>query len=312
MRRAGLLLVVLVVGACGGGSKATFRNPVYARDFPDPFVLKVGDAYYAYATNADGQQVQTATSTDLVRWRRGPDALRGNGRSFTGKTWAPEVLARADGTFVLYYTYALCVRRGVADHPLGPFVDRENQPLVCQTAEGGSIDPSPFRDDDGALYLVWKSDANSFGGTTYLYAQRLSADGLRLIGRRVRLARSAAPWEAGIVEAPQLWKEDGRYYLFFSGGPYDGDYYAVGYATCTGPLGPCRDAPENPILKSACRASGPGHQTLIRVGGETWMLYHAWPAGSTVRKRMLWLDRLEWKDGKPDVIGPTCAREEAP
>jgi len=29
---------------------ATYRNPVFARDFPDPSVLKVGADYYAYAT----------------------------------------------------------------------------------------------------------------------------------------------------------------------------------------------------------------------------------------------------------------------
>ena len=40
----------------------TFTNPVYDHDFPDPFVLKVGETYYAYATNANGEQVQTLTS----------------------------------------------------------------------------------------------------------------------------------------------------------------------------------------------------------------------------------------------------------
>src|SRR5690349_2727553 len=29
-----------------------FANPVIRRDFPDPDVLKVGDTYYVYATNA--------------------------------------------------------------------------------------------------------------------------------------------------------------------------------------------------------------------------------------------------------------------
>jgi beta-xylosidase len=33
------------------------HNPVYTRDFPDPFVLKVGATYYAYATNGNGSNV---------------------------------------------------------------------------------------------------------------------------------------------------------------------------------------------------------------------------------------------------------------
>jgi len=63
-----LAATVLLLAACGGATTttATFRNPVYDRDFPDPFVLKVGDTYYAYATNGDGKQVQTLTSKDLV------------------------------------------------------------------------------------------------------------------------------------------------------------------------------------------------------------------------------------------------------
>ena len=93
----------------------TFTNPVYDRDFPDPFVLKVGDTYYAYATNGDGKQVQTLTSEDLVDWTPGPDALPKVGAwTINGQTWAPEVLARDDGTYVLYYTANLCVGRAVA------------------------------------------------------------------------------------------------------------------------------------------------------------------------------------------------------
>jgi hypothetical protein len=45
------------------------------------------------------------------------------------------------------------------------------------------------------------------------------------------------------------------------------------------------------------------------------MLYHAWPAdtvGSEVPGRVLWLDRVEWKDGKPVVDGPTCGGQAAP
>src|SRR5213075_1122009 len=89
--RRTLLLVVLVLAGCGGSSRSTFTNPVLNRDFPDPFVLKVGDTYYAYATNGNGKQVQTLTSKDLVHWSPGPDALPQVGPwSFPGNTWAPE------------------------------------------------------------------------------------------------------------------------------------------------------------------------------------------------------------------------------
>jgi len=312
VRRAALLAVLLLAG-CGGAKHATFTNPVWNHDFPDPFVLKVDGTYYAYATNAGGKHVQTLTSRDLVHWRAGPDALPHVGSwTYTGQTWAPEVLRRGDGTYVLYYTENLCVGRAVASRPLGPFVDRSRGPLVCQRAFGGSIDASPFRDTNGKLYLVWKSDAANVGGQSEIWAQRLTDDGLRLVGPRRPIETDDKPWEASVVEGPVLWKHDGRYFLFYSGNGYDTDSYAVGYATCKGPLGPCRDAPENPILKKRCRAYGPGHNALIEVGGQTWIVYHAWLRYHAGDKRVLWIDKLDWRDGKPRVDGPTCKAQPAP
>ena len=325
VRILSLIAVAAAVGACGGGDgdgggqaeTASFRNPVYDADFPDPFVLDVGDTYYAYATNGAGANVQTLTSRDLVDWEQGTDALPELGAwAYPGKTWAPEVLDRRNGSYVLYYTAnggGQCIGRAVAQEPGGPFVDRWNAPLVCQRAEGGSIDASPFRDDDGSLYLLWKNDGNAIGKTTYIYAQRLSRDGTRLVGRPSRLVKNDAGWEGAVVEAPTLWREGDTYYLFYSGNAFDGDLYAVGYATCERPLGPCTDAPGNPILKSACAASGPGHQAIVRDDdGETWFVYHAWPADGLTEERVLWIDRLEWQNGKPDVNGPTCAQQPVP
>ncbi len=289
MRLGALVAAVLLVSA--------FKNPVYDRNFPDPFVLKVGKMYYAYATNGNGENVQTATSPDLVHWRPGPDALPKLGRwDFPGNTWAPEVLARSDGTYVLYYTASSgtqCIGRAVARKPQGPFVDSFPGPLVCQKGDGGSIDPDPT-----GGYLYWKNDGNSIGGPTHIWAQRLSADGLHLVGRRRSIEQNDQVWEGGVVEAPEMVRHDGRYYLFYSGGNYEDDSYAVGYATCAGPLGPCADAPENPILKTGCRAHGPGHNTFAG----SWIVYHAWNPAHT--KRALWISRLDWKDGKPVVEGP--------
>ena len=307
-------LAAVLVAACGG-SAAQYRNPVHGGDFPDPFVLGVGDTYYAYGTNGGGKEVQTLTSSDLVEWRPGPDALPEVGAwAYPGKTWAPEVLAHADGTYVLYYTAnggGQCIGRAVAENPIGPFRDRWDEPLVCRRDEGGSIDAAPFRDEDGSLYLYWKNDGNAIGRTTWIWGQRLSPAGTALAGKPRRLVSNDAGWEGAVVEAPTMWREDGRYVLFFSGEAYDGELYAVGYATCAGPLGPCTDAPENPILKTGCGARGPGHQAVVRDGdGATWLVYHAWDA--RFERRRLWIDRLRWEDGRPAVAGPTCDEQEGP
>src|SRR4051794_26986784 len=74
-----------------------YANPVLPRDFPDPFVLTGKSAYYAFATNGNGKNVQAMASADLVAWTDLPDALPtlpSWAAQNTGLTWAPSVLAR--------------------------------------------------------------------------------------------------------------------------------------------------------------------------------------------------------------------------
>lgn len=299
-----------------------FSNPVYQHDFPDPYVLRTGKSYYAYSTNSGGIDIPTLVSHDLVHWKAGTDAFPVPPRWVSSDIWAPDVYHRPDGKYVLYYAgrdQAVsheCIGHAVSTSPAGPFVDKSSAPFICQAAFGGDIDPAHFVDSNGTVYLMWKNDGNCCGETTYLYSQRLSNDGLRLVGRPVQLLHEDASWEGTLIEAPFLWEQAGKYYLFFSANDYASFNYSVGYATCKGPQGPCVDAPENPILTSKCKAAGPGGETIIRdATGQTWVAYHAWDAGavddSTVGRR-LWLDRLDWKGGKPVVRGPTCKAQTAP
>lgn len=337
-----LALISLSCTACGGGSSSnpeprreeapreeaaapegeTYQNPVYGDDFPDPFVLKADGSYHAYSTNSSLKNVQTLVSDDLVRWTEGEDAMPELASWVTpGNTWAPEVLQR-DGRYVLYYTAAdsdsgrQCLGRAVSDAPEGPFTDETKNPLVCQAAEGGSIDASPFEDENGDLYLYWKNDGNCCGFDTYIYARKLSPDGLSLVGEPKRLFKGDAGWEGSLVEAPFMWKHDGKYFLFYSANAFYDETYAVGYATCKGPLGSCEKAPENPILKTGEGAAGPGHNSIVEDGeGETWVAYHAWPPdaiGSVIPGRNFRLDRLSWESGKPVIKGPTARPQPAP
>ncbi|MGH8793257.1 MAG: glycoside hydrolase family 43 protein [Stackebrandtia sp.] len=307
------------------GEQMKFTNPVYDANFPDPGVLKVDDTYYAYGTNDGVHNVPLLASADLVHWKRKGDVLPSLGSWATpGFTWAPEVLRTEAGGYVLYYTARStdtelqCVGAAVADSPHGPFEDTSEGPLICQTDEGGSIDASPFLDSDGKVYLHWKNDGNSKGEATHLYGQRLSDDGLELTGEPVRLlANRSETWHGHVIEAPQMRAHDSKLYLFYSANAYDSDAYSVGYAQCDGPLGPCRDAQENPILSSGPGAAGPGHCSIVTGsdGESTWLLYHAWPpdaVGSDTPGRALWLDRIDWVDGKPFVDGPTDKEQPAP
>ena len=97
-----------------------------------------------------------------------------------------------------------CVGVAAADNPRGPFRDTSETPLVCQPGEGGTIDANPFRDADGKLYLYYKSDGNAVRKTSYIWGQRLSDDGLKVVGPAARLIKDDAKWEWGLVEAPAM------------------------------------------------------------------------------------------------------------
>ena len=310
----------------GAGAAKTFTNPVLRRNFPDPFLIEENGVYYAYATNDAGKNIQAAKSTDLVNWELLTDALPGLptwARLGGSLVWAPEVIKIGD-KFVMYYTARdkasnkQCIGVATADKPDGKFRDTNDKAFVCQAEQGGTIDASPFR-DGGKLYLYYKNDGNCCNMPTRLWAQELSPDGLGLVGEPAQLIENDVQWEGRVVEAPTMWKQGDKYYLFYSGNNYAGFEYAVGYATCDTPMGPCKDAPENPILKSRMDKPplvvGPGHQTLIQAGEQTWIIYHVWEvlsSGMTGSNRFMFMDKINWQDGKPVVQGPTTGPEPAP
>jgi beta-xylosidase len=329
LRALGKIVAALSLCASGAATADPSFVPVFREDFPDAFVLLHGGRFIAYATN-NGPNVPMATSADLVHWSfvTGPDGKKRDALPRLGSwakagfTWAPEVL-ELGGKYLLYYTASdsrknmQCVGVAVAADPLGPFVDDRAEPIICQTSLGGTIDASPFRDADGKLYLYFKNDGNRVHARTSLWGQALAADGLSVAGQPTELLKDDQRWEDRVVEAPTMVRSPLGYELFYSGGffgwnPDEGGLspYAMGYASCTGPLGPCAAAKDNPILHSfsereAGCLSGPGHQSIFKVGVRTFMSFHAWQATSSCRKqddrRQLYIAPIFWKDGKPQI-----------
>ena len=332
----GRIAAAFLIGLAAAASAEPVHVPLFKQDFADPFVVEHEGQFIAYATNR-GINLPMAASRDLVTWRLVMDPAQPKkqldgmpqlaGWVKEGRTWAPEVI-KAGERWLLYYTAhhrkkdRPCIGAAVAAAPTGPFRDMSAEPLVCQDDLGGTIDAHPFRDSDGQLYLYYKNDGNNprVLKPSQIWVQRLSADGLQLLGEAVPLVRNDKHWEWRVVEAPAMVRRpDGGYSLFFSANHFgweaDQRYsnYAIGYAQCKGPMGPCTDAPENPILysyntRSAGCLSGPGHPGVFNARGRSFIAFHAWAATSGCRKakdeRYLYVAPLSWKDGKP-VIGPS-------
>lgn len=306
--------------------------PVFETNFPDPFILPHGGEFLAYATNPEGAAVNVpmARSPDLANW----DFMRDGDRlhdampelpqwAREGWTWAPEVIRHKD-RYLLYFTAKergtglQCVGVAEAGDPRGPFTSAATEPLVCQREIGGTIDPAVFRDADGQLYIYYKNDGNhpDFARKTEIFGQKLSEDGLALEGQPVPLLVNDQPWEEHVIESPTMVRRGDRYVMFFSANHFGWEPhqrlspYAMGYARCEGPLGPCVDAPENPILysyndrKAGC-LSGPGHQAVFEVAGRQFIVFHAHAARGGCRNanrgRYMYVAPLLWEDGKPRI-----------
>lgn len=325
-----LLLGGLGAAACGGSSReqpttavapaselaaATYKNPVIDENCPDPGVLAHGGAFWAVCTSNDNRvadRFPIRRSADLVHWSLVGYLLPAGSTAWPrSEFWAPEIHAIQTG-FVAYYTARDAGGRlsiGVATAPAiaGPWTHAA-KPLI-RDPRVGMIDPHQFQDTDGARYLYWKADGNDFNPPepTPIYAQRLSPDGLTLVGERTTILKNDAAWEGPVIEGGSVVKHDGRYYLIYSGNVFNSDKYAVGVARASSPLGPFEKRPK-PILVSDESFVGPGHGSIVTAGGNDFYVYHAWRPGKIdpawdkpTFPRVMLVDRITWSDGWPVI-----------
>jgi hypothetical protein len=268
----------------------------YDGDLGDPFILPVTAGgkvvrFVAFGTGDWPARVPTAHSADLTTWQEGPDALPelpawAGPDPKNSLSWAPAALETAHG-YVLYVSLPdarsgqQCI--GAATSPVaeGPYRGVGDGPLLCQHDLGGSIDPAIVR--DGAdLHMLWKNDGNSVGAPSTLWEQRLTADGLGLVGSAHQLLSANLPWQGGIVEEPAAIPADGGgWWLFYSGNFFDRPEYATGLAFCPALDGPCRDASDRPFLETPAlgqetQFAPGGLETFRDASGDLWAVFDTW------------------------------------
>ncbi len=194
-------------------------------------------------------------------------------------TWAPDV-HRFGSTYVLYYTAYLvmfdeqCIGSATSSSPLGPFTAQVH-PTICQSDLSGSIDPRVFTDDSGTNWMLWKSDQNAHGRPTptTLWSQRLSANGLGLVGTPTALMSPDEAWQGTIVEAPDMVEVNGVYWLTYAANWFNQPAYGIGVAWCVGPSGPCADVSTKPLIGSNAQGQGPGEPSFYQDANGVWLLY---------------------------------------
>jgi GH43 family beta-xylosidase len=316
----------------------TYTNPVYHRDFPDPFVLRFNGRYYAYGTSphpvtAPGQPVfPMLSSTNLVDWQEEGHALAALDLRGADAYWAPEV-AYHNGRFYLYYAVGNGanpnhhLRVAIADHPLGPWTDSGRN---LTPHEIFAIDAHPFQDPaDGRWYLYYARDSLNppFAGTGLAVDELV--DMRALAGAPREVLRPFAEWQVFelhraikqhldwyTIEGPFVLRVGGRYVAFYSGGRWENPNYGVSYALANHPLGPWTEdagADGPPILRTIPgQVIGPGHNCVV-LGPDlrtTYLVYHGWdPDGAGRYPR---IDPVWFVDGRPHSHAPTYNPQPAP
>ncbi|OCK84036.1 glycoside hydrolase family 43 protein, partial [Lepidopterella palustris CBS 459.81] len=208
--------------------------------------------------------------------------------------WAPDLLQRpSDKKFILYYSATAanatrnhCVGAAIADLPQGPYKPLPT-PIACPTYLGGAIDPSPFIDVDGKIYLAYKVDGNNNGHggicgntipplvNTPILLQRLAEDAVTPVGPSLDIMDRIRE-DGPLVEAPALVRSDeGVYFLFFSSGCTRMPSYDLKYATSTNVTGPYKRASRPLLLTGDWGLLAPG-SVSVRCDAKRWrMAFHA-------------------------------------
>jgi beta-xylosidase len=149
----------------------TYTNPVYSGSMPDPSVIRYQGFYYAFGTTGGartphGRIFTALRSRDLVDWETPGGALVPPSTNRRVQYWAPEVTHNGD-TFYLYYSMGgiepekFEIRIATSPRPKGPYVDIGHQLVDCESNRF-TIDPFPFRDDDGQWHFFYaRNFANS-------------------------------------------------------------------------------------------------------------------------------------------------------
>lgn len=238
----------------------------------------------------------------------------------------------------------------VSDKPTGPFIDKSAKPVFDPGYP--IIDANVFFDTNGRTYLyysraaykhpveseiaAWAREKDWYKEIeeSWVYGVELKPDFSGVLGEPVlvlqpplTLKDTQAEWESRSVTAHEVnrrwtegsvtFKKGNIYYIMYSANYFGGQHYAVGYGTATSPLGPFKKAANNPVLQKNSTqggvVTGTGHNSITYSpdGKEMFCVYHG-RTTQTGDQRVVFIDRMEVKNGTIVVHGPTTAPQKIP
>lgn len=301
----------------------------YKNEVADPSIVK-GDNGYFYCVSTDRVMLR---SEDACNWEVVTTSIIDSptwGKDYTDANynlWAPDLIKIGD-QWIYYYSLSgwsnpIGIGYATADNIEGPYTDQGKLFTGSEIGIQNCIDPQPFIDVDGTVYMT----VGSFQG---LYLIELTEDGTECAGgvdfqkqNKTLIAGYDGGWDGATYEGGYIMYKDGYYYYFGSAGTCcegQSSTYRVYVGRSQSVDGPYVGKNNFPLTLSGHGTThgelclwagsgadrdviGPGHNSiLVDDAGDWWMYYHAYSSLDTFGTRHLFMDKILWdEDGYPYV-----------
>nr|WP_222707198.1 glycoside hydrolase family 43 protein [Pontibacter qinzhouensis] len=235
-----------------------FYNPILQGAYPDPAITRKGDDYYmVHSSFAIFPGVPIFHSKDLVNWTQighvldRPSQLKVHDTGISAGVYAPDIKYNANND--TFYMITTQFAGG-----FGNIVVKTKDPLKGWSdpvkLKFDGIDPSLFFDDNGKAYVV-HNDAPDKGKELYQGHRVIKVWDYDVEKDQVIAGTDKIIVDGGVdlakkpiwIEAPHIYKKNGRYYLMCAEGGTGGNHSEVIFVS-DNPRGPYTPAPNNPIL----------------------------------------------------------------
>lgn len=235
-----------------------FYNPILQGMYPDPAIARKGDDYYLVSSSfAMFPGVPIFHSNDLVNWTQIGHVLDRKSQLKVQDTeislgiFAPDI--RYNPNNDTFYMITTQFAGGFGNIVVKTQDPKEgwSDPIKLDFA---GIDPAIFFDDDGKAYVT-HNDAPDEGEELYQGHRVIKIWEYDVENDQVIEGTDKIIVDGGVdlskkpiwIEAPHIYKKDGRYYLMCAEGGTGGWHSEVIFVSDK-PMGPYEPAPSNPIL----------------------------------------------------------------
>ncbi len=211
-----------------------------------------------------------------------------------------------DGKIYLYYSRC-CYRNWVYDDSLKKFIEESN--ILCV-----ELDNKWWFDKEGKMMPTISSKYIGYDEENHKRKDKF----VEIISYH----KDPQNWENGHVNDYKLYngtKKDRRwsegstlfyryindkkiYFITYSCNNYENEYYGVGIATSTSPLGPFKKQEDNPIIHEIpnCNLYSTGHGSWFKYNGEDYYSFHG--RDSLHANRALYIGKMHFDNTKCELI----------